>query len=164
MLDVQQLVMDVAERTLGEDEAIETVRKSIVGAWGDGKILALRLNASAPELMLGWSKPTVLPSSSWKEACHRPGQVHNDAAAMLRPKDGPIETFKIQPGYHLCFVSAFDMNNWKRYLRGKLPLGELQPVQVCGTLMQVAKVMKEGLPKDTMDDDLDQLDRLADML
>ena len=56
------------------------------------------------------------------------------------------------------------MNNWKRYLRGKLPFGELQPVQGGGTLMQVAHVMKEGLPKDTMDDDLGKMDRLADML
>ena len=70
----------------------------------------------------------------------------------------------LQEGYHLCFISAFDMNNWKRYLRGKLPFGELQPVQVCGTLKQVAHVMKEGLPKDTMDDDLGKMDRLADML
>jgi hypothetical protein len=70
----------------------------------------------------------------------------------------------LQEGYHLCFISAFDMNNWKRCLRGKLPFGELQPVQVCGTLMQVAHVMKEGLPKDTMDDDLGKMDRLADML
>lgn len=136
------------------------------------------------------------------------GPVHKDAAALLRPSDGPIDVFKIQvgepprpasrhlasprvtsprfasvrfrsrprspsyrssaassqEGYQLCFLSAFDMNNWKRYLRGKLPMGELQPIQVCETLMQVAQVMKEGLPKDTMDEDLDKMDRLADML
>ena len=47
---------------------------------------------------------------------------------------------------------------------GKLPLGELMPVQMCRSIQQVAEVMRDGLPKDKMDDDLSEMDRLADML
>ena len=85
VLDLQELCMEVAERTLSEDEAIDTVRKGVVNAWKDGKILALRLNATAPDLMFGWSKPTVLPASSWAEACHVPGMLRR-----LRQKLGPF--------------------------------------------------------------------------
>ena len=137
VLDLQELCMEVAERSLTEDEACETVRKGVVEAWKDGKVLALRLNATAPDLMLSWNKPNVLPSSSWAEACHTPGRllrlpghpctkafenalrmhdlpalnpphrprplgctgpIHKDAAAMLRPSDGPVASFKIQVG------------------------------------------------------------------
>ena len=130
--------MEIAEQNRSDDEAVETVRQGVVNAWKDGKILALRLNAAAPDLMLSWSKPTVLPASSWAEVCHVPGMlrrlrrnlapfappmcwsdplapnsthprvlmsiargagpVHKDAAALLRPSDGPIDAFKIQVG------------------------------------------------------------------
>ena len=58
-----------------------------------------------------------------------------------------------------------DMDDWKGYLRGKIPMGELQPVQMCASLEQVAEVMQNGLPKGAnLDDDLSEMDRLADML
>ena len=51
--------------------------------------------------------------------------------------------------------------------RSKMPVGEMQPVQVCSSRSQVAKVLLDGgVPSaaKALDDDLAALDRLADML
>ena len=70
------------------------------------------------------------------------------------------------PASHSLDAIARELACLFRYMRGKLPLGELQPVQVCGLSKQhVAKVMKEGIATGaTMEDQLSELDRLADML
>ena len=56
------------------------------------------------------------------------------------------------------------MDNWKTYLRGKVPMGAVQPVQTCGSLAQVAKVMEDGIAADQLDSELASLDALADQL
>ena len=161
---MQQLSLDVAERTLTDEQACETLREAIVSAMTDGQLLALRYNAAAPDFMCNPTRPTVLPAFAFTAASMQPGPISMEAAAMLRPRDGTADSFKVQDGFHLIVISAFDMNGWKRYLRGKIPIGEFQPVQTCSTLIQVAAVMKDGLPRDTTDDDLDKMDRLGDML
>ena len=164
VLDVQQLCMDIADRVCTDAQAVDTVRQSIVDAWADGKVLAMRLNAATPDFMMQWNVKGVLPCYSLTAACHRPGKLEPDALPLLRQADGSPERFTISEGYHLVMISAFTANNWKSFLRGKIPMGEVQPVQMCSSLAQVMHVMKHGLPDDTTDDDLAALDRLADML
>ena len=74
------------------------------------------------------------------------GPASADAQTLLRPSDHP-DTFTIRDGFHFAFTSCFNMDDWKPYLRGKIPMGELQPVQMCSSLKQVGEVMKSGLPK-----------------
>ena len=52
-------------------------------------------------------------------------------------------------------------------MRGKLPLGYVQPVQVCKSLAQVRAVLRDpekACKKDDVDADMASLDALADML
>ena len=190
--------MDIADRELTDAQAVDAIRQEMVDCWADGKVLAMRLNASTPDFMLQWNVKGVLPCYSLTAACHKPGPLEPDAQPLLRSDDGSPERFTIREGYHLvmmcalpadskatqqpspwpppldapllltcscpCHSSAFTANNWKRFLRGKIPMGEVQPVQMCSSLRQVMQVMKHGLPDDTTDADLDALDRLADML
>ena len=69
--------------------------------------------------------------------------------------------------FQLVLLSAFSMHTWRNNLRGKVPVHQLQPVQVCSSLSQVAFVLRDprrGCPEDSMDDALSLMDRLADML
>ena len=90
------------------------------------------------------------------------GPLSDECRAILRPKDGT--NVRIRDGFHLVFSSCFEMNTWKNFLRGKLPLGEVQPVQMSRSIQQLAEVMRDGIPADGTDDALSEMDRLADML
>ena len=59
------------------------------------------------------------------------------------------------------------MHTFRSNMRGKLPIGDLQPVQVCTSLSQVAAVLRDprkACPEESADDALAAMDALADML
>ena len=136
------------------------LRMEIVDAWKDGKTLVFRMGHSTPDFMLGLNSIGM----AFNGASMRPGPATEDAKKLLKKKDRP-DTFTIHDNFQFVFTSCFNMDDWKGYLRGKIPMGELQPVQMCASLEQVAEVMQNGLPKGAnLDDDLSEMDRLADML
>lgn len=66
--------------------------------------------------------------------------------------------------FRLVITSQFHMDNFRQFLRSKLPLHWMQPVQYCDTLLDVCKVLENGLPADNSDDVFDEMERLANAL
>ena len=110
--------------------------------------------------MLELNVKGVLPLDALTAEQMKPGPLSPACVALA----GKRSISRIRDGFHLVFSSCFTMDDWKSYLRGKLPLGEMQPVQMCRSVPQVWEVMSKGLPKDGTDDALSEMDRLADML
>ena len=55
----------------------------------------------------------------------------------------------------------------RRWMVGALPLGEIMPVQMCRNLYQLGDVVINGLKDpqaDNFEEEMDAMDRLADML
>lgn len=163
ILDMQAMCMDMCDGSKSDKEAAEEVRSAIVDAMRDGKVLVLRLGNSAPDFMMQLNMKS-LPLDALRATVMQPGPLHKDAHGLLTKADGPPERYRVHEGFHLVFTSCFHSNNWKQFLRGKLPFGELQPVQMCRSIQQVAVVMKDGLPADNSMDALSAMDALADML
>lgn len=166
MLDLQEMGMQLAAKEMESAEAAGLIRDALVEAWADGVVLVMRYGSAALDLMLELSIKDVLPCDIWTAANMSPGKLSADTKKILRKQDGDPERFAIREGFHLVLTSCFSMHNWKDYFRGRLPIGEVQPVQMCRSIQQVADVMRNPalIPKDTMSDDLDAMDRLADML
>jgi len=155
------------------EKQAEMMREAIVEAWGDGKVLVLRLGVACVDLMT----PDVMTYTFKKDTKGKlvlevftdenmsPTESLNEyQKALLTKKDGDPAKFRIREGFQLVITSGFNKDNWKTYLRGKLPLGELQPVQVCRSIMQVDSVLKHGLPKDDSEDAFAKMNALADKL
>uniref|UniRef100_A0A7S4B813 Uncharacterized protein n=1 Tax=Chrysotila carterae TaxID=13221 RepID=A0A7S4B813_CHRCT len=71
---------------------------------------------------------------------------------------------EVSEGYCVVVTSCFNMNSYAQYLRNKLPLKDVQPIQVVQTSEKCALVLKSGLDIEDVDDALDEMDRLADLL
>ena len=168
VVDVQQLLMDHAEDRSPEPFA-RALRDSLLEAMVSGKVLVLRLNQSAPDLALTYNLPAILPFQLWRHEFLKPGPLHEDLHPMLSEGayKGKEASFSIANGFHLVVTSAFSMHTFRANLRGKLPIGNFQPVQVCSSLSQVAAVLRDprkACPETSVDDAMAAMDALADML
>ena len=108
------------------------------------QVLAMRLGHAAPDFMLSMNLKGVLPVDFFTAANLKPGRLHASCHPLLRAKDGKAETFEIRPGFHLVLCTCFNKDQWREYLRGKIPMGEVQPVQVCKSTAQVALGTRVG--------------------
>jgi hypothetical protein len=80
---------------------------------------------------------------------------------------GASSSITIAEGFQMIITSDFSMHTFRNYLRGKLPLGNVAPVQVCTSLSQVAAVLRDpddACPADNMRKSMAIMDDLADML
>lgn len=171
MVDVQQLLLDTAQAgaRLGPEGFATAVRDAIVAACQSGRICALRLGQAAPDFALTYNIRDVLPYDVFDAQLLAPGPLPESLHAMLDgvTTAGPPDGFQIAEGFQLVLISDFSMHTFRGHLRGKLPLGNLQPVQVCSGLSQVAAVLRrprEACPEDDIDGALAKMDAIADGL
>lgn len=130
MVDVQQLIV---ERKLEGVAFATAIRDALVECWQDGRLCVMRLGQTAPDFCLQYNLADVLPVDVFDAQLLTPGQpLHPSLHCMLRDSAhaATAATFQIANGFALVFVSAFSMHTFRESLRGKLPLGYVQPVQV----------------------------------
>jgi len=161
VVEIQELAMRYAESTKSAKEVCEEIRDAVLDCMREGRRLVLRHGHSTPDWMLNWNLKGVLPITFIDPACAEPGDMAADLQEILPPNDCD---FKVAEGYQLIVSSCFTMNTYKTYFRAKLPLQNLQPVQVMGSYEKVAAVLKDGLEIDEMDEKLDMISQLADAL
>lgn len=168
IFDGQELGMAIADPKSGVDhkKAAEQIRAAVVEAMEDGNVLVVRLGHGVLDLLLDLNLPGILEAEAFTATSLAPGKPTKEAAKLLlnaKPKKEP-ERFVIRDDFHLVFTSQFHQDNWKQYMRGKLPLGEVQPVQMCASLGQVVDVMHNGVQTEDMDKAISAMDALADLL
>lgn len=176
IVDVQELLLEAGQQSKGTETVAAQLRDHIVQSWVDGSVCVLRLGQAAPSFNLEWNQRRLLPLELLDAEVVQPGplipELHGmvEASAKATGKAlGPPAAFSIQPGFQLVLCSEFHLHSFPRFLNGKLPLGLLQPVQVCKSLVQVAAVLRDpakAVPDEQakIDDALEKMDALADML
>ena len=166
VLDLQDMMIKVGRKEMKMSDVGRAVCEAMVNAWHDGITLVLRLANATPDFMLELNVKDVLPTEIWTAANLTPGCKLTDAhKGMIKTAKLDPKKFRMADGFHICFTSCFSMNDWKEFMRGKMPMGAVQPVQVCRSHQQVADVMRLGVEVEAnLDDALSEMDRLADML
>jgi len=163
--DMQGEIMAIGKKEKTEQAVVDDLTAAICEAMDLGKMLVIRLANSAPDLMFDWHYNYGLPNTFWTAENMTPGcTLTDDHLKLLKKHKYDTSRFAMFEGFHLVFASCFSTDDWKQFLRCKLPLGEMQPVQVCHSIQQVADVIRFGLLANETDTALSEMDRLADML
>jgi hypothetical protein len=146
-----------------DDETCAQLRDAVLECMATGTQLVLRLGKTAPDFMGSWNRKD-LPLDFLLPENAAAGPLQPALHKMVQPPAEP-SNFTVVEGYRLVVTSCFDMNSYYGYLRAKLPLQHMQPIQVLKSLTEVAEVLEYGLPKSSEEDDaFAEMDRLADML
>jgi hypothetical protein len=136
------------------DEVLECMRS--------GTQLLLRLGHTAPDFMGSWNRPD-LPIDFLTPEGKQPGPLPPFLHRMVQPPQ-KAQDVQIDAAYDLVVTSCFNMDDYHSFLRSKIPLQYMQPIQVMPTLAEVAEVLRDGLPKSEDDDVFAEMDRLANLL
>merc|ERR1712216_337512 len=155
IIQMQELVMEFAKQQLSAEEVATKVREALIEAMGDGRKLVIRMGQSTPDWMLSFNIRDVLPVEFLRY--HPPGALDAEVADEF----GKCSGVQVLEGFSIVLTSCFSMDSYKQYFKAKLPFAHLQPIQVMTSLEEVSAVLADGLPKDEMDDQLAELDRLA---
>ena len=171
VLDVQGLVLSIGKevcdqdgghRKVTDDDVCAQLRDAVLECMEAGTQLVLRLGRTAPDFMGSWNRKD-LPLDFLLPENAAAGPLQPVLHKMVQPPAKP-SNFTVVEGYRLVVTSCFDMDSYHGYLRSKLPLQHMQPIQVMTNLSEVAEVLEYGLPKSDDDDAFAEMDRLADML
>merc|ERR1719453_458221 len=158
LVQMQELTMEFAKNKLTAKEVAEKVREKVLDGMHAGRKVVLRMGQSTPDWMLSFNLSGVLPLEFLQH--HAAGPLDAEFAKEF----GVDPATRVVEGFQLVLTSCFTMDTYQQYFKAKLPLREVQPIQVMQTLEEVSAVLADGLPKDEMDDALAELDRLADLL
>lgn len=169
VLDLQDLIV---EQKAHGAEAAATVRNFVAECWRDGCVCALRLGATAPEFMspAGWNLKGILPLDFLDPANKTAGELPMDLQCMAQSYANDTQRppmTRIKEGFEIIFISNYHMHNYATYLRGRVPLQWIQPVQVCRSRAQVAAVLRDpktAVPDDGLEEATAKMDALADLL
>lgn len=168
--DVQGWAREIAEGSRTVEQTLTELRDAALDAMEAGRTLTVRLGHTTPDFMLGWCDKAILPNDFWTAGHHQSG---GKLAAELHPMvssagRGDPARFEVREGYHLILCTMLKSGQWRNLLRGKLPIGELQPIQLCPGLVQIQTAMQQyeetGGAQDDVDAALAAMDSLADML
>ena len=164
VLDVRGLVLSIGHSKVNDDEVCAQLRDAVLECMQAGTQLVLRLGRTAPDFMGSWNRKD-LPLDFLLPENAAAGPLQPVLHKMVQPPAKP-SNFTVVEGYRLVVTSCFDMDSYHGYLRSKLPLQHMQPIQVMKNLSEVAEVLEYGLPAKSTDDDdaFAEMDRLAEML
>ena len=185
VIDVQLLLVDMsAEATPGQDasrseEAVKVIRQGLRDCWRDGKVCVLRLGKAAPDFSLAWNAPQLLPVDFLDPSQSKPGEalsadIRRALAGNAKGRNaaksaGPTKDDFVAPGFALVLTSDYSMHTYQKWLKGRLPLGLTQAMQVCASRSEVAAVLRDpskAVPDEDAKNDakMQAMDALADML
>merc|ERR1712110_130184 len=107
------------------------------------------------------NKKDLLPVDFLMPELMEPGALCTELQPMARSA-GKADKVSITSGFFIAVTSCMHMDNYKAVLRAKLPLHEMQPIQVLPGWVEVVETLLFGLRVLNLDDELDEMDRLAD--
>jgi len=163
VFNVQELVGRQAEANMTDEAVCAEIRDAALECMDDGKLLVLRLGHSVPDFMFTWNKREVLPIDFLDPEHMVPGNLAPELRPMAQ-SSGKGDKISITDGYYVTVTSCMHMDNFKDMLRAKLPLHYMQPIQVLPGWIEVVEALLFGLRVLNLDDELDEMDRLADLL
>lgn len=162
LLKIQELILTHREGNPTE-QVCARVREAVQGCMAEGKRLVVGLASSAPDMMIAWNAPALLPTSWLDPQLHEPGPIAAGSELSWATR-GASAVRDVAEGFEVVLTSGFCESNFREYLHGKLPLHWMQPIQVLPELEHVVQVFEHGLPEDETDAAQSEMDRLADML
>jgi len=163
VIDVADMLRQQAETAkMTNKQVCSVIREGVLDAMSEGQPLVLRLGHTAPDFMLSLNLNGLLCPALFDPMTFKAGPVSTLLDEMeLRSR---LSGGEVSEGYCVVVTSCFNMNSYAQYLRNKLPLKDVQPIQVVQTSEKCALVLKSGLDIEDVDDALDEMDRLADLL
>jgi len=162
VLNVQELIARQCETRMSDEEVCGEVRDVALECMDDGKLFVMRLGHSVPDFMFTWNKKGVLPIDWLDPEMMVPGRLPPELQPMAASSGQGDK--QIAHGYFVAVTSCMHMDNFKDVLRAKLPLHNMQPIQVLPGWVEVVETLLFGLRVLNLDDELDEMDRLADLL
>ncbi|TPX59695.1 hypothetical protein PhCBS80983_g02304 [Powellomyces hirtus] len=124
------LLQTLVQKTMTMQEALETLRGTLVTAMKYGRTLVIDMADSATDFLHKFTSDTEFPSAIVLAECGRKIAREEHWSRVVREEDKEKGVFVVREGFKVIITSVFELEDYEDFLKSAIPMDEMIPIHI----------------------------------